>query len=133
MAVSGVCFIVACSGSCSAAAAPSQVDEFRSPQDGRQVGRASWYGIEHHGKRTASGGRFDMNALTAAHRSLPLGTMLRVKNLANGRSVVVRVNDRGPYVGGRIIDLSMAAAGCLGLKERGLGVVSLTVVSATTH
>jgi rare lipoprotein A len=133
MAVSGVCFIVACAGSCSASAAPSQVDEFRSSQDGREVGRASWYGIEHHGKRTASGARFDMNALTAAHRSLPLGTMLRVKNLANGRSVVVRINDRGPYVGGRIIDLSMAAAGRLGLKEQGLGLVSLTVVSATTH
>lgn len=133
MAVSGVCLIVACSGNWSVSAAPLETSEHRDAQDGRQVGRASWYGIEHHGKRTASGARFDMNALTAAHRSLPLGTMLRVKNLANGRSVVVRVNDRGPYVGGRIIDLSMAAAGRLGLKEQGLGLVSLTVVSATTH
>ena len=74
-----------------------------------------------------------MNALTAAHRSLPLGTMLRVGNFANGRTVLVRVNDRRPYVDGRIIDLSMAAAGRLGLKAQGLGLVSLHIVPATTH
>ena len=130
VAISCLCLAVACSGSWSASAAPSSVDEPRHAQDGRQIGRASWYGREHHGKRTASGTRFDMNALTAAHRSLPLGTVLRVENLENGRSVVVRVNDRGPYVKGRIIDLSMAAAGRLGLKEQGLGLVALRVVSA---
>jgi rare lipoprotein A len=122
--------MIACAGSGAASAAAPPASEPRHAQDWRQIGRASWYGREHHGKRTASGTRFDMNALTAAHRSLPLGTVLRVENLANGRSVVVRVNDRGPYVEGRIIDLSMAAAGRLGLKEQGLGLVALHVVSA---
>lgn len=76
----------------------------------RQVGNASWYGPGFHGKRTASGQRFDQNRLTAAHRRLPLGTRARVTNLVNGRKVDVTINDRGPYVGGRIIDLSRAAA-----------------------
>jgi rare lipoprotein A len=78
-------------------------------------GIASWYGLGFHGRRTASGERFDMHALTAAHPSLPFGTRLLVENPANGRSVVVRVNDRGPHVRGRIIDLSHAAARAIGL------------------
>jgi rare lipoprotein A len=130
IAVSGVCLAVACSADWSVAAASTRSDEPQHAPDGRQIGRASWYGREHHGRPTASGARFDMNALTAAHRSLPLGTMLRVRNLANGRSVVVRVNDRGPFVDGRIIDLSRAAAGRIGLTEQGIGLVSLTVVPA---
>lgn len=73
-------------------------------------GQASWYGRELHGNRTASGERFDMNALTAAHRTLPLGSYARVKNLDNGRSVVVKINDRGPHARRRTIDLSWAAA-----------------------
>lgn len=130
MAVSGACLLVACSAS----AAANPKDE-ASPASGawREVGRASWYGSEHHGKRTASGARFDMNGLTAAHRTLPLGTVLRVENLANGRSIMVRVNDRGPYVTGRIIDLSMAAASRIGLKDRGTGLVVLNIVPATTQ
>lgn len=75
-----------------------------------QDGTASWYGPAHHGKQTASGQPFNQNALTAAHPSLPFGTQVRVTNLANGKQVVVRINDRGPYKGGRIIDLSRAAA-----------------------
>ena len=75
-----------------------------------QVGLASWYGPHFHRKRTADGERFNMNALTAAHRTLPFNTYVRVTNLANGRSVIVRVNDRGPFVGDRIIDLSARAA-----------------------
>ena len=74
------------------------------------TGKASWYGDAHHGKKTASGEIYDMAELTAAHRSLPLGTRVRVTNVENGRSVVVRINDRGPFVPGRIIDLSRAAA-----------------------
>lgn len=80
-----------------------------------QVGRASWYGRQFQGRKTANGEKFDMNALTCAHRSLPLGTWLRVTNMVNHRSTFVRVNDRGPIVASRILDLSYAAARKLGL------------------
>jgi rare lipoprotein A len=83
-------------------------------------GRASWYGKEQHGGPTASGERFDMYALTCAHRTLPMNTRLRVTNLANGRSVVVRVNDRGPYGRGRVLDLSFAAARALDMIVAGV-------------
>ncbi|MBK8640524.1 MAG: septal ring lytic transglycosylase RlpA family protein [Chromatiaceae bacterium] len=76
----------------------------------QQDGVASWYGPQHHGRKTASGQPFNQNTLTAAHPSLPFGTQVRVTNLANGKQVVVSINDRGPYKGGRIIDLSRAAA-----------------------
>ena len=76
----------------------------------KKVGKASWYGPRFRGKRTASGERFNPKKLTAAHRRLPLGTRVRVTNLENGKTVRVRINDRGPYHGGRIIDLSRAAA-----------------------
>jgi rare lipoprotein A (peptidoglycan hydrolase) len=95
-----------------------------------EIGTASWYGRRHRGKRTASGERFDEYAMTAAHPYLPLGSQVRVTNLQNGRSVTVRVNDRGPYVRGRIIDLSYAAARELGIAEEGLARVSITRVRA---
>lgn len=88
-------------------------------------GRASWYGKAFQGRRTANGERFDMNALTAAHPSLPFGTRLMVRNANNGREVMVRINDRGPHTGGRIIDLSRAAAKVIGLLEAGVGNVVL--------
>lgn len=88
-------------------------------------GLASWYGGKFHGRRTASGERFDMNELTAAHPSLPFGTRLRVRNPRNGREVEVRINDRGPVTGGRIIDLSRAAAEAIGLIQVGVGPVVL--------
>ena len=90
-----------------------------------QTGKASWYGEAHHGRKTASGERYDMNELTAAHRSLPLGTRVRVTNVENDRSVVVRINDRGPFVRGRVIDLSRAAARELG--HLGAGVFSVRI------
>ena len=93
-----------------------------------QVGRASWYGPYHQGRKTASGERFDMHDLTAAHRTLPLGTEAKVTNLENGRSVNVLVNDRGPYKAGRIIDLSRRAAEELGIKEQGLARVRIEVL-----
>ena len=89
-----------------------------------QSGGASWYGPGFHGKKTASGERFNTRALTAAHRSLPFGTKVRVTNERTGRSVVVRINDRGPFVGGRVIDLSKAAAQAVGIS--GVGKVKLT-------
>ena len=88
-----------------------------------QAGVASWYGPGFHGRTTANGERFNTHALTAAHRTLPFGTKVRVTNNSNGRSVVVRINDRGPYVGGRVIDLSNASARAIGLS--GLAKVSL--------
>ncbi len=91
-----------------------------------QVGTASYYGRAFHGKTTASGETFDMYAMTCAHRTLPLGTLLRVENLDNGRTVTVRVNDRGPYVEGRIVDLSYGAAERLGMLETGTARVRLT-------
>jgi rare lipoprotein A len=86
-------------------------------------GKASYYGSRHHGKRTASGERFDQHALTAAHRTLPFGTRVKVTNLNNDRTVVVRINDRGPHVRGRIIDLSREAAERLGMLRAGVAPV----------
>jgi rare lipoprotein A len=96
-----------------------------------QTGRASWYGQAHHGQMTASGERFDMHALTAAHPTLPFGTRVRVVNLDNERAVEVRINDRGPVTPGRIIDLSYAAARALGAVAPGLIPVRLTVLAPT--
>ena len=93
-----------------------------------QVGTASWYGEDFVGKPTASGEPYDMYDMTAAHLTLPLGSYVRVTNLRNGRAVVVRVNDRGPIVPGRIIDLSYGAATALGYQKRGLQRVRLDVV-----
>ena len=90
-----------------------------------RTGQASWYGKELHQQRTASGERFDMHGLTAAHRRLPFGSQVCVRSLANGRVVKVRVNDRGPFAADRIIDLSRAAAKALGLLEAGVGTVVL--------
>jgi rare lipoprotein A (peptidoglycan hydrolase) len=91
-------------------------------------GEASYYGHELAGNRTASGERFNPNMLTAAHRTLPLGSKLRVTNLANGRSVIVRINDRGPFVGRRLIDLSLAAAREIGMIRSGKAQVRLEKV-----
>ena len=85
-----------------------------------ETGKASYYGDRHHGLRTASGERFDQNALTAAHRTLPFGTRVRVTNLNNERSVVLRINDRGPFVRGRVIDVSRAAAVRLDMLRAGV-------------
>jgi rare lipoprotein A len=98
------------------------------PRPAAETGRASWYGEAHHGLPTASGERFDMNALTAAHPTLPFGTRLRVVNLDNDREVEVRINDRGPAAPGRVIDLSYAAARALGAVGAGIVPVRLTVL-----
>ncbi|MEX3759755.1 septal ring lytic transglycosylase RlpA family protein [Paraburkholderia phenoliruptrix] len=95
----------------------------------QQTGFASWYGRMFQGRRTASGERYDMHALTAAHRTLPLGACVRVTSLVRTRSVVVRINDRGPFVRGRIIDLSYAAAEALGVRRAGSAQVRLEHVA----
>jgi rare lipoprotein A len=93
-------------------------------------GQASWYGPRFHGRRTASGERYDQYALTAAHKSLPFGTLVRVRSLVTGKEVDVRVNDRGPFVRGRVIDVSRAAAEALGMMALGVKPVALMVVEA---
>lgn len=93
-----------------------------------QVGEASWYGKQFHGKETASGESYDMFRFTAAHPTLPLGSWVRVTNLRNHKSVIVRINDRGPVVPGRIMDLSYGAAQVIGLRGYGVAKVRLDVV-----
>ena len=94
------------------------------------VGTASWYGRPYHGRKTASGQIYDMNALTAAHPTLPLGTQVRVTNLANNKSVVLAINDRGPFAKGRIIDVSRRAADRLGFRRAGTARVRVEVIQA---
>ena len=90
-----------------------------------QQGPASWYGNPFHGRKTANGETYDMNELTAAHKELPLGTKVEVTNLSNGRKVVVRINDRGPFHGNRVLDLSRAAAQELGTLNAGVAQVQI--------
>lgn len=94
-----------------------------------EIGKASWYGMERQGKPTASGELFDKDRLTAAHKTLPLGTTVRVTNLKNLESTLLRINDRGPGISGRVIDVSWAAAKQLGFLEAGLTRVEIDVVS----
>jgi rare lipoprotein A len=98
-----------------------------------QQGMASWYGADFHGKQTSSGEVYDMYQLTCAHNTLPLGTMVMVTNLENGRSVELKVNDRGPFVKGRIIDLSYAAARMLGMHEQGTAAVRVEVIGTAVQ
>ncbi len=91
-------------------------------------GIASYYADEFHGRTTANGETYDMNAMTAAHRTLPFNSRVRVTNRENGKSVVVRINDRGPFIGDRVIDLSLAAAKALGMIPRGTASVTIDVI-----
>ncbi len=97
-----------------------------------ETGVASWYGKKFHGKATANGERYDMHTMSAAHKTLPMPTMVRVTNLDNGRSVVVRVNDRGPFIKSRIIDLSYAAARSLGYDKKGTAHVRVQTLDGNT-
>lgn len=107
-----------------ATAVPANAEQTNGTPD--QCGRASWYAMT---SRTASGERANPEAMVAAHRTLPFGTMVRVENLNNGREVVVRINDRGPFIRGRIIDLSRAAANELGFVRAGTAAVRVSVVA----
>ena len=114
---------------CATSRRPSVPDNAGGPEPGTRIdGLASWYGQQHQGLKTASGEAFDMNKLTAAHRTLPFGTRLRVTNVENGKSVVVRVNDRGPHVPGRVLDLSYRAAQALGITGSGVARVEVIVL-----
>ena len=98
-----------------------------------EEGLASWYGKKFQGKKTASGEKFDMHKLTAAHRTLPFGTRVKVTRIDNGKSVVVKINDRGPFVKGRIIDLSKAAAKKLDMINAGVARVRIKVVKSAQN
>ncbi len=99
----------------------------------REIGIASWYGKQFHGRKTSNGEIYDMYGGTAAHKTLPMGTMLLVKNLKNGRSTVVRINDRGPFVKNRIIDLSYSAAKSIGMIGKGTAKVMITALGEDVH
>lgn len=94
-----------------------------------EQGKCSWYGPGFHGRKTASGERFNTNAMTAAHKTLPLGSEVEVTNVRNGRTIRVRINDRGPFIKGRIIDLSYAAAKALDTVRAGTGDVQIRIIS----
>ena len=98
-----------------------------------EVGIASWYGPGFHGKKTANGETFDQNELTAAHRTLQLPSIIRVTNLGNGRSIILRVNDRGPFAHDRILDVSERAASLLGFKNTGTAKIKLEVLANESH
>lgn len=119
------------------AAAKRRAEAKKAARDARQAreadtqrsrGKASWYGPKFHGKPTASGERFDRKGLTAAHRDLPFGTRVRVTNTRNGQAIVVRINDRGPYSRGRIIDLSEGAARKIGMMRAGTARVLVEIL-----
>ncbi|TAM82164.1 MAG: septal ring lytic transglycosylase RlpA family protein [Acidobacteria bacterium] len=114
---------------------PGSINSLSWPSivESRQFGIASWYGVEFQGLETASGPPFDMNAMTCAHRDLPLGTLIRVTDLVNLRSVILKINDRGPYVGNRVLDVSRAAAKRLGFLGAGLAPVRIDVVRLPRH
>ena len=112
---------------------PVKATSQQRPPHWYQTGRASWYGKLFQGHQTASGEDFDMNAMTCAHRSLPLGSLVKVTNLRNHRSVVLRVNDRGPVPRNRIIDLSYAAARFLGFGGRGTAPVRIDLIAASSQ
>jgi rare lipoprotein A len=120
VALTAVC--IGCAGTSRYGRAPGENGSFR------QTGMASYYGAELHGHTTASGERYDMHALTAAHPSLPFDTRVRVTNLSNNRSVIVRINDRGPHTKRRIIDLSYAAAKQIGMTAQGTAEVRIEVI-----
>lgn len=101
------------------------------PQFTKLIGKASWYGFPFHGRLTANGEIYDMNTLTAAHKTLPFDSLVKVTNLANNESVIVRINDRGPYVHGRNIDLSYQAAKHLNMVGTGVAPVKLEILAAT--
>ncbi len=101
----------------------------QEPSGSSQAGVASYYADRFHGRRTASGARYDRNGYSAAHRTLPLGTQVRVTDVGSGESVVVHINDRGPFGRGRVIDLSRAAASEIGLTRKGVAKVRLEVLN----
>ena len=107
---------------------PSQAGAVTTPGTPAHIGEASWYGPGFQGKKTASGEIFDDSKLTAAHKTIPLGSKAKVTNLTNGKTVEVKINDRGPFIDGRVVDLSQAAAEALGMIDRGTARVQIDLL-----
>ncbi|MCD6307758.1 MAG: septal ring lytic transglycosylase RlpA family protein [Candidatus Latescibacteria bacterium] len=110
------------------ASPPVKTDSYKPPRGTKIRGFASYYAEDFHGKKTSNGEVFDMNGLTAAHKTLPFNTWIEVTNLANGRKVIVRINDRGPFVEGRILDLSLGAAKELHMLDKGVQEVEIEIL-----
>lgn len=138
--VAGVALLAGCGGGNKHAQArvpappPTSAETFNLPANAKplyvETGWASWYGPPYHNRQAANGEVYDMNAPTAAHRTLPLGSIVRVTNLSTGQQTLVRINDRGPFVEGRIIDLSLAAASEIGVRRAGVARVRVEVMRA---
>lgn len=125
LAIAGVITIPSCASTSAATTKPTESAKIAAVQNGK----ASWYSVNTNGgTRTASGNRLNNNAATAAHKTLPMGSKVRVVNLANGKSEVVTITDRGPYVGGRVIDVTIGVAERLGFASRGVVPVKLEVL-----
>jgi len=124
-----VTLLVSCASSPRYRSVPAERETSSVPGTGKvySTGVASYYGKQFHGRKTASGEIYDMYAMTAAHRTLPFGTILEVENTKNGRKIIVKINDRGPFIPGRILDLSKGAAQKLGMLVDGTAVVKLRV------
>jgi rare lipoprotein A len=129
LSVAGVVLVILFGVTITPCGSAQQAAQASPPHHWYQIGRASWYGGFFQGRETANGENFDMYAMTCAHRSLPMGALVRVTNLENNRSVVVRVNDRGPVPRSRVIDLSYAAARLLGFSKQGLAPVRLELIT----
>ncbi len=127
--LSTICFSLSCGIFSSPDDSLSRRDKGIVIDGSTQIGEASWYGDKEHKNKTASGERFNKNAYTAAHKTLPFDTIARVTNLQNGKDVVVKINDRGPFVGGRIIDLSYKSAKSIGMVKTGTAKVKVEVLS----
>lgn len=141
MLLAGVTLLAGCGGggkkharTITPAPPPTSAETFNIPANAKplyvETGLASWYGPPYHNRPAANGEIFDMNAPTAAHRTLPLGSIVRVTNLSTGQRTLVRINDRGPFVEGRIIDLSLAAASEIGVRRAGIAKVRVEVMRA---
>lgn len=123
-------YFITCSSTVKYAANRSSVKNTTGYKANVIVGYASYYGKKFHGRKTANGEIFDMFGKTAAHKTLPFGTVLKVTNLENGKSVIVKVNDRGPFVAGRILDLSLGAAKEIGLLKSGVAKVNIKILKS---
>jgi rare lipoprotein A len=136
LAIAIAVVLAAATSACHRGVKYQRVEDFtplpRVEEGWSERGMASWYGHPFHGRLTANGERYDMNKLSCAHKTLPIGTIIRVQNRANGRHLHLRINDRGPYVRGRIIDCSREAAAELGFLEDGLAPVRIDVVKRGT-
>ena len=128
--ISSIFLLAACSTVSNRSSRVGDLDRGTVVDGYTQVGNASWYGDKEHNRKTASGERFNKYAYTAAHKTLPFGTVVRVTNLENGRDVVVEINDRGPFIKGRIIDLSYGSAKSIDLVRMGVAKVKVDVISS---